>query len=100
MVISGGQTLKENSNNARKYYSKYLLPNTHVDQYVMNVKAKKKLRLASILIMFMDEDEVEVNYSHDDALVITLEISSTKVNRVLVDTGSSVDIILKKNYIL
>lgn len=62
----------------------------------MNVRAKKKPRLTSILIMFTDEDETGVNYPHDDALTITLEICSAGVKIVLIDTESSTDTILKE----
>lgn len=96
MVISRGLTLAGNSTNVRKNYSKYSLPNAPVDQYVMNVGAEKKPRFTSAQVMFMDEDEAGVNYPHDDAVVIILEIDSTKVNRVLMDTSSSASIIFKE----
>lgn len=67
-----------------------------MNQYIMNVKAEKKPRLTSILSMFMDEDETGINYPYDDALVITLKIGSASVNRVLNNTWSSANIILKE----
>lgn len=96
MVISGGPILARNSNNSRKNYSKYLLPNKLINQYMMNVRAKKKPWLASILILFTNEDETGVTYPHNAAMVITLKIGSTSINIVLIDTESLADIIFKE----
>lgn len=40
-------------------------------------------------------DEVEVNYLYDDALLVTLEVDSSKISKALIDIGSSADIIVK-----
>lgn len=42
----------------------------------------------------MDEDAERVHHPHDDAIVITLFIVNYMTRRVLVDNGSSVDILL------
>ena len=44
-------------------------------------------------ITFMDEDVERVHYPHDDAIVITLLIADYTTRRVLVDNGSSADIL-------
>ena len=44
-------------------------------------------------ITFTDEDAGRVHHSHDDAIVITLLIADYTTRRVLVDNGSSVDIL-------
>lgn len=85
-----------NSNNSRKNYLKYLLPNKPINQYMTNVRAKKKPRLTLIPMLFADADEVGVTYPHNNALVITLKIGSANMNRVLIDTRSSANIIFKK----
>lgn len=84
-----------NSNEARKNYSKYSLPSSIMGPHMMSVKAEKKPRLATISIIFIDEDEVGVIYLHDDALVVTLGIRPSKMSRILIDTGSSVNIIFR-----
>ena len=49
-----------------------------------------EVRLA---LSFSNEDKVGTLQPHDDALVVTLKIGGYEVKRVLVDQGSSVEII-------
>ena len=44
-------------------------------------------------IVFMDRDARRLHYPHDDAIVITLVIVNYTTRRVLIDNGSSVDIL-------
>ena len=44
-------------------------------------------------ITFTDEDALRIHHSHDDAIVITLLIADYSTRRVLIDNGSSVDIL-------
>ena len=44
-------------------------------------------------ITFMDGDAERVHHPHDDAIVITLLIVDYTTRRVLVDNGSSTDIL-------
>ena len=44
-------------------------------------------------ITFTDEDAERIHHPHDDALVITLLIADYTIRRVLVDNGSSADIL-------
>ena len=46
-----------------------------------------------IAIMFTDEDAKRVHHPHDVAIVITLLITDYMTRRVLVDNGSSTDIL-------
>ena len=43
--------------------------------------------------MFTDKDAERVHHPYDDAIVITLLIADYTTRRVLVDNGSSVDIL-------
>ena len=45
------------------------------------------------MITFTDEDAERIHHSHDDAIVITLLIVDYTTGRVLVDNGSSADIL-------
>ena len=45
------------------------------------------------VITFMDEDTERIHHPHDDAIVITLLIANYTTRRVLMDNGSSVDIL-------
>uniref|UniRef100_A0A2N9H4H0 Uncharacterized protein n=1 Tax=Fagus sylvatica TaxID=28930 RepID=A0A2N9H4H0_FAGSY len=53
----------------------------------------KKPRLEDLPIIFAEEDARKVFHPHDDALVVTLEIAGYSTRRVLIDNGSSADII-------
>ena len=44
-------------------------------------------------ISFTDEDAERIHHPHDDAIVITLLIADYTTRRVLVDNGSSADIL-------
>ena len=44
-------------------------------------------------ITFIDEDAERIHHPHDDAIVITLLIADYTTRRVLVDNGSSIDIL-------
>jgi len=44
-------------------------------------------------ISFHEEETRHLETPHDDALVITLDVANFEVPRILVDTGSSVDLI-------
>ena len=45
------------------------------------------------MITFTDEDVERIHHPHDDAIVITLLIADYTTRRVLVDNGSSADIL-------
>ncbi|XP_052290095.1 uncharacterized protein LOC127899963 [Citrus sinensis] len=45
--------------------------------------------------MWTEDDEKGILYPHEDALVIKAKVAGTELQRILVDTGSSVDILFK-----
>jgi hypothetical protein len=56
-------------------------------------KTNKIPRLEDLPITFTEEDARKVIHPHDDTLVVTLEIAGYSTRRVLIDNGSSADII-------
>ncbi|KAJ3687989.1 hypothetical protein LUZ61_017153 [Rhynchospora tenuis] len=49
--------------------------------------------VANMRITFGPEDYEGVHLPHDDAIVLMLRVNGTKVGRILIDTGSSADVI-------
>jgi len=47
----------------------------------------------SRLVFFSEEDAYTVHFSHNDALVVAIHIGCCKVSKILVDGGSSVNIL-------
>src|SRR4051812_8490945 len=82
-VILGGPAAGGPSHAGRKKYARYI-----------NVvePPKKKLR-SSEPITFSDEDMRVVGYPHSDAIALTINLGGVKVRRILVDNGSSCDIL-------
>uniref|UniRef100_A0A2N9G3C1 RNA-directed DNA polymerase n=1 Tax=Fagus sylvatica TaxID=28930 RepID=A0A2N9G3C1_FAGSY len=86
-VITGGVAAGGTSHSSRKAYARQMR-NVLVTQ-----KLDKKPRLEDLPIIFAEEDARKVFHPHDDALVVTLEIAGYSTRRVLIDNGSSADII-------
>ena len=51
-----------------------------------------------LILGFSDEDKVGIIQPHDDALVVTLRIGGYDVKRVMIDQGSTVDIMYPDLY--
>ena len=51
-----------------------------------------------LVLVFSDEDKVGTIQPHDDALVVTLRIGGYDVRRVMVDQGSTADIMYPDLY--
>ena len=59
----------------------------------------KRVRVELPLVMsFSDEDKIGTIQPHDDALMITLRIGSYDVKRVMVDQGSTAEIMYPDLY--
>ena len=59
----------------------------------------KRVRLDRPLVMgFSDEDKIGTIQPHDDALVITLRIGGYDVKRVMMDQGSTTEIMYPNLY--
>uniref|UniRef100_A0A2N9IA87 Integrase catalytic domain-containing protein n=1 Tax=Fagus sylvatica TaxID=28930 RepID=A0A2N9IA87_FAGSY len=86
-VITGGVAAGGTSRSSRKAYAR------QTRNVLVTQKMDKKPRLEDLPITFAEEDARKVFHPHDDALVVTLEIAGYSTRRVLIDNGSSADII-------
>lgn len=62
---------------------------------LFNVPVTKRVRSKQVPIIWTDNDEEWALYPHEDALVISAVVASKKFNRILVDTGVSIDVLFK-----
>lgn len=89
--ISGGPTLVGVSNHLRKQYIR-------AAQYpqVFGIEINRHHKLPKIRwepITFCEEEEEGILYPHDDPMILRAEIVDFDVGGVLIDTGSSVNLI-------
>ena len=87
-VISGGFAGGGESSSARKAHLRSIRSGE-----VMKVQAVSKLPRLDTSITFSDSDLEGCQHPHDDPLVIRAIVANKTVHRVLVDNGSSADII-------
>ena len=87
-MISGGFAGGGESSSARKVHLRSIRSGE-----VMEVQAVSKLPRLDIAITFSDSDLEGCQHPHDDPLVIRAVVAKKMIHRVLVDNGSSTDII-------
>ena len=87
-VISGGFAGGGESSSARKAHLRSIR-----SEEIAEVQAVSKLPRLDTSIMFFDSDLEGCQHPHDDPLVIRAVVANKTVHRVLVDNGSSADII-------
>ena len=87
-VISGGFAGCGDSSSARKAYLRSIRSGE-----VMEVQAVSKLHPLNTTIKFSDSDLEGCQHPHNDPLVIRAVVANKTIHRVLVDNGSSADII-------
>ena len=59
----------------------------------MKLSLSEEVDFQSTSILFDEKETQHLERSHDDALVVTLDVANFEVSRILIDTGSSVDLI-------
>ena len=86
-MIIGGTAATGSSKKARKTYLRMV-------QNVQTTGSVPKIaRRESSIIGFSEDDARRLYHSHDDALVVSLRVGDYNVHRMLVDNGSSADIL-------
>ncbi|CAL8080855.1 unnamed protein product [Prunus armeniaca] len=90
-TISGGPTLAGPSNRSAKQYVRA----AHCPQVfgIAEDRCRKLSKVGWEPITFSEEEEEGIIYPHDDPMIIRAEIADYDVGRVLIDTGSSVNVI-------
>ena len=85
-VIIEGTSIGQSSK-SRKTYLKV------VQNVQLSGRSPRMRTMDEEAITFTDEDAERVHHPHDDAIVITLLIANYTTRRVLVDNGSSTNIL-------
>jgi hypothetical protein len=93
-TIAGGFGGGGETHSARKSYAKEM---REVSIYAV-ARPVKTTRREKLVITFSDEDYEGVYLPHSDALVVTMVIGNHKIHWVLVDNGSSADILYKSAF--
>jgi len=83
-VILGGSKLCRDSISAIKKHRR----NVHLKSSL-----SEEVDFQGTSILFEEKETQDLERPHDDALVITLDVANFEVSRILIDTGSSVDLI-------
>ena len=86
-MIVGGTVAVESSKKARKTYLRM------VQNVQLTGAVPKIARREGPIIGFSEEDARRLHHPHDNALVVSLRVEDYNMHRVLVDNGSSADIL-------
>ena len=86
-MIIGGTATTGSSKKARKAYLR-MVQNVQLTGFVPKIAQRE-----SLIIGFSEEDARCFHHPHDDALVVSIRVGDYNVHRMLVDNGSSTDIL-------
>ncbi|KAL5538665.1 hypothetical protein UlMin_044967 [Ulmus minor] len=96
-TIMGGPATGE-TNRARKNYAQQSRTDPFSHQANLTGHKEKIPRLSDDSIIFTENEAHGLWHPHTDAIVVTLRIAGRKVFRILVDNGSSADILFKSTF--
>ena len=86
-MIVGGTAVIRSSKRARKTYLK-MVQNVQLTGAVLRIAQRE-----SPTVEFSEEDARRLHHLHDDALVVSIRIEDYNMHKVLIDKGSSADIL-------
>uniref|UniRef100_A0A2N9F0D0 Integrase catalytic domain-containing protein n=1 Tax=Fagus sylvatica TaxID=28930 RepID=A0A2N9F0D0_FAGSY len=86
-TIVGGLASGGTSQSSRKAYTR------QAHNILVTQRPRKNVKMDDQVITFSEDDVRGIHQPHDDALVVTLTIAGFITRRVLIDNGSSTDII-------
>ena len=86
-MIIGGTAATGSSKKARKTYLR-MVQNVQTTGSVPKIAQRE-----SSIIGFLEDDARRLHHPHDDALVVSLRVGDYNVHRMLVNNGSSADIL-------
>ena len=86
-MIVGGTTATESSKKAHKTYLRM------VHNVQLTDSVPKIARMDNPVIGFLEENAWRLHHPYDDALVVSLQVGDYNMHWVLVDNGSSADIL-------
>ena len=86
-MIMEGVAATGSSKKAQKTYLK-MVPNVQLTGFV-----PKMAQIDNPIIEFLEEDAQRLHHPHDDTLVVSIQVGDYNTHQVLVDNGSSADIL-------
>jgi hypothetical protein len=91
-TIVGGLASGGASRSSRKAYAR------QAHNVLVTQRPRKNVKLDNQVVTFSEDDARGIHQPHDDALIITMTIAGFITRRVLIDNGSSTDIIYLPAY--
>ncbi|XP_058106332.1 uncharacterized protein LOC131249544 [Magnolia sinica] len=94
-TIYGGSSSGGDLNRARKAHSRSSDPEHYVN---LAKRPKKEFRVSPCNLTFTEDDAHGIQHPYDDALVVAMTIANEKVFHILVDSGSSANVIYSEAF--
>ncbi|XP_058103715.1 uncharacterized protein LOC131247465 [Magnolia sinica] len=93
LTIFGGPARGGDSNRARKAHAWSISGSNIKHRIHLIIKARTEYKSIPCSLTFTEEDTQGIHHPHDNALVVIMTVINHKVHHILVDTGSSADIL-------